>query len=111
MCQQKQLNAIHPYTCVSVHASAWLYIDKKGTIDYHLKVGQHPLEYTFPTLSGRNMHNDIVYVNIPIEASPAAEQFTGNIWYLSVFSFIFELGVQWLLFLYSGKLFTGMSIN
>lgn len=25
------------------------------------------------------MHNDIV-VNIPTEASPAAEQFTGNIW-------------------------------
>lgn len=52
---------------------------QKGTIDYHFKVGQHPLEYTFPTLSGRNMHNDIV-VNIPTEASPAAEQFTGNIW-------------------------------
>lgn len=60
-----------------VHACAWLDIDKKGTADP--EVGQHPLEYTFPTLSGRNMHNDTV-VNIPTKACPAAEQFTGNIW-------------------------------
>lgn len=50
-------------------------LQTKGAIDP--KVGQHPLEYTFLTLSGRNMHNDTA-VNIPTKASPAAEQFTAN---------------------------------
>lgn len=65
---------------IHAHVSACLCLtclQTKGAIDP--KVGQRPLEYTFLTLSGRNMHNDTA-VNIPTEASPAAEQFTANIW-------------------------------
>ncbi len=63
--------------CIPAHACAWLVYRQRGALDP--KVGQHPLESTFPTLSGRNMHNDTI-VNITTEAFSAAKQFSGNIW-------------------------------